>query len=375
MTLFVQRWARFWRIAPIYFLSVAQREWQLGLLALAGLAPGVAALTAWTNLALFFEELSEGVTTADSKMQWSIPPGWLIPLSPYHEGWISIGGFFIGVGMVTLLIGCLAMTNLYLASLERRKPELALLRDLGLRRSEVTLLLSVEAIMMGLFGNGVGFVLGLVISWASWPAMSQFFLLDANTHWFNPQSLVVSGGTGLFAAVLFLGLAAMIIEIPSISNGPTIREESKDTHSLIKSSLYGTLFAFILTFVAALSTVHLRVAIQLGLITFVLAALLTGSAWMLTTLYQRLPTRHDAPLWTLAIEGLGRHPNHTAGMVLALTSGAYGVGLVSLSWLSSPDTVGFPIWVASLILATGAVLVLAVAALSAWEHVAGAFDI
>ena len=40
------------RLRAGYLRSVMRREWQLALLALCGLAPGVAVLTAWLNLAL-----------------------------------------------------------------------------------------------------------------------------------------------------------------------------------------------------------------------------------------------------------------------------------------------------------------------------------
>ena len=45
-------WSRLVRFAPSYLQVTIRREWQLAILVLGGLAPGVAVLLAWTNLAL-----------------------------------------------------------------------------------------------------------------------------------------------------------------------------------------------------------------------------------------------------------------------------------------------------------------------------------
>ncbi|MCB9149764.1 MAG: hypothetical protein H6641_13470 [Caldilineaceae bacterium] len=88
----------------------------------------------------------------------------------------------------------------------------------------------------------------------------------------------------------------------------------------------------------------------------------------MTRLYARLPTPVSAPLWTLAVQNLARFPNRTAGMVLALTTGAFGVGMAALSWLDGRADAALPLWVAGMVLVAGASLVLAIAALAARER-------
>ena len=60
------------QLALRYLPTVARREWRLGLLALVALAPGVAALTAWGNLALLLRAAEPG--QADALAGWLLPP-------------------------------------------------------------------------------------------------------------------------------------------------------------------------------------------------------------------------------------------------------------------------------------------------------------
>jgi len=351
----MNRWRRFGPIALDYLPSVMQREWQMGFLALVGLAPGVAALTAWVHLAYV---LPDTIAT-------DVLHGWLLP--PLLLNTIGARGVLVGAGLVTLLTGCLSLANVYLASIERRLGELALFAALGLRRREVTALLLIEAVLAGLLGSGTGVLLGLAVSRASWSSARLYFGLT-DPYAVTPLALLVGAGGGLLAAVLFMGIvAATAVVAPSV----TLRGDRLhlfDTWRELKTSLSGALFAGALTLVVALPVLQAAAALVLSSLALVLAALLTGSSWALTNLYRQLPTPATWPLWTLAVRGLARHPNHTAGMVLAMTAGAYGTGLAALSWVGRTVGSAFPLWVAGLILVAGAGLVLAIAALATRER-------
>ena len=69
---------------------------------------------------------------------------------------------------MTLLVGCLGLSNAYLASVERRLGDLALLLSLGLSRLELMALLLMEALGLAVLGTGFGLFLGLLLSVASW---------------------------------------------------------------------------------------------------------------------------------------------------------------------------------------------------------------
>ena len=151
-----------WQLLRRYLPTVARSEWRLGLLALVALAPGVAALTAWSHLALLLPDREVGQLA-----------GWLLP--PWLLDAIGASGVLVGAGMVTLLIGCLTLTSLYIASIERRLPELALLHALGLRHRPLLALVLVEALATGAVGSVAGSILGLAVSRVSWSSASLFF--------------------------------------------------------------------------------------------------------------------------------------------------------------------------------------------------------
>ncbi|MEZ4713310.1 MAG: FtsX-like permease family protein [Caldilineaceae bacterium] len=348
------RWRRFWRIAPAHLATTARSEWQLGVLALVGLAPGVAALAAWNNLAIQAQRTGAVVNNE-----------WLLPAFLLDA--IGLEGVLVGAGMVTLLIGCLALTNLYLASLERRLETLVLWRGLGLTLLEVRLLLGLEALAAGALGSGVGLLLGMLLSRLSWPAAQRYFGL-AQAHDVTALPLFSSLATGMLAALCFMGAALVTVQMPT-----AILLRGEQVHPLntwreMRASAYGALFAGLLTLFAALLILPLTPALWLSGTALLLAMLLTSGGWLLTRLYARLPTPASAPLWTLAVQNLARFPNRTAGMVLALTTGAFGVGMAALSWLDGQADEALPLWVAGMVLAAGASLVLAIAALAARER-------
>ncbi len=347
---------RIGRLAPAYLRTVARREWQLAVLAVIGLAPGVAALLAWLNLAVALS-----ATTDRTPLAGWLLPGWLFQ-------WLGAAGVLTGAGLVTLLIGCLGLTNAYLASIERRTPELTLLRNLGLRRRDLWLLLTCEALAAGLLGSGVGMGLGLALSWLSWPSAAAYFDLTP-TYTLAPSAVMTAFWAGLGATLLFMHTA---VRLAGFEAGNHLRpvhavgaaEERRDE----KSSLLGALYAGLLTWLVGFAVLPASAALVLGGVAELFALVLTGGGWLLTRLYQRLPRSAAQPLWSLAIQGLARHPNQTAGMTLALTTGAYAVGMAGLSWLASAGQVRFPFWVALLVLIAGATLVFTVAALATWER-------
>jgi len=358
----IRHWQRFWRIAPAYLASVARREWQLTLLVLGGLAPGVAALTVWLNLALL-------VQTQPSP---TMLRGWLLP-APLLDV-LGPQGVLVGAGVVTLLIGCIGLTNAHLASIERRLGELGLLLNLGLSRMETLGLLLLEVLATGLLGSGVGVLLGLVLSRLTWPAASVYFRLNVDPT-VQGVAILTGGGVGILAALLFMGFLALTaaFELPKLALPSRQQRELpniwlKWRTSLWTTSLLGTFYAGVLVLAAGLPILPLTTTLLLTGLAIGLSGLLTSGGWLLTKLYRRLPKPAEMPLWTLAVQGLMRHPNHTAGMTLALTTGSYAVGMAALAWLDSAAALGFSAWVAGMVLLAGASLVLTGASLAALER-------
>lgn len=354
----LRRWRRMARFAPRYLRSVVRREWQLVLLAVGGLAPGVAVLTAWLNLALFLRDV--GVSTSSHA-------GWLLP--EIVLGRLGLGGVLVGAGVVTLLIGGLGLANAYLASVERRAPQLALLQASGLNRREVSVLLLLEAAGAGLLGSGIGLIGGLILSPLSWKAAGQYFGFDSL---YRPDLLAIATAqvAGLMAALLFMGTTA----IASLEIKPALTLRGQMGPLLLRSwrrretTVYGTLYAVALVLEAGLPVLPASALFLLAGLTALLGLLLTSSGWLLTWFYDRLPAPVSAVRWRLALQGLARYPRHTAGLTLAMIAGAYAVGLAALASSDGIPFLSFPAWVAGGILVAGGVLVLTAASLAALER-------
>lgn len=333
--------------------AIARREWQLGVLALIGLAPGVATLLAWSNLAVAVENQREVRLV-----------GWLLP--EFIIKLLGAEGVLLGAGMVTLLIGCLGLTNVYLASLERRLPGLLLLRRLGLRREELLRLLALEGVAIGLLSGGVGLTGGLLLSWITWGEAVAYFALPS-PYRLSATAPLVAVAIGFTAVLLFLHTAARLM-IPINMTLQPHASPDRTAWPALRNSWLGAGYGVLLALLAGLAVLPIRAALTLALMTGIVGTLLNGGGWLLTYFYRSLPHSPQRPLWTLAVQGLARHPNYTAGMTLAMAAGTYAVGLAALSWLVSGGTVHFPFWVAALVLVAAATLVFTVAALAVWER-------
>lgn len=353
-----QRWWRVFCFAPSYLRSVMRREWQLALLALGGLAPGVAVLSAWLNLALYLRPA--GVPASSHA-------GWLLPAFLLER--LGLGGVLVGAGVVTLLIGGLGLANAYLASVERRAPQLALLRASGLNRREVSALLLLEATCAGLLGSGAGLIGGLILGRLSWMAAGRYFGFESA---FKPEMMAFATAlvVGMLAAFLFMGtsaLAALRIELALAMRGQNQPTVLGSWHRW-ETAVYGTIYAVALVVVAGQPVLPAASLLLLAGLTALLSFLLTGGGWLLTWLYERLPAPMPAIRWRMALQGLARYPRHTAGLTLAMIAGAYAVGLAALAVADGGPVLSFPAWVAAGILVSGGGLVLTAAALAALER-------
>ncbi|GAA2859634.1 ABC transporter permease [Streptosporangium fragile] len=119
---------------------------------------------------------------------------------------------------LAVLISLLGIANTLSLSVHERTRESALLRALGLTRSQLRHMLSVEALVLGLIGALVGVVLGIVFGWVAAQTMSDdvVFRLPA------PQILAfvaLSGLAGVLAAVLPARRAARASIVDSLASG------------------------------------------------------------------------------------------------------------------------------------------------------------
>ncbi len=351
------RWSRLARLAPQFLMASVRRDWPLAALALVSLAPGVAALVAWMQIAWRVR----GETLTAAQFGWVLPAALLEAVTP--------AGVLLGSGMVTLLVGCLGLSNAYLASVERRLGGLALLLALGLSRWELMALLLLEAMGLALLGTAAGLALGFFLSVAVWLPARGYLLLEPGftLYW---QPFVIGAIAGLLATLLFVGITGISTALRS----PMSALRSRAPRHWIRDwghwrfSTLGVLFTAVLVASLGVLVLGLRAGLILTGLALVLAAALNAGSLLLTRFYWRLPTPEGWPLWALAVQGLARHRRQTAGMTLAMIAGTLGVGLAALSWMSRRAEATFPLWVAAMLLAACATLVLTSAALAALER-------
>ncbi len=352
---FLSRWQRLLAFIPMYLRSAARREWQLAVLALGGLAPGVAAMVAWLNLAL----MMAGEPHSD------LLHGWLLPAPLLNA--LGAQGVLVGAAIVTLLAGCLGLANLYIASVERRYRELKLLMQLGLRQNEVGGILLVETLVTSLLGSGVGAAFGVVLSALSWSAARIYFGLTGGFTIF-PSAVLLAIGAGVLSGLLFMWASVWVVGFVYREFETQNKSGGLDPWREGRTTALGTLYAGILTAFVGFLVLPLRAALVLSGLAVALGATLSFGGWLATSLYRQLPAPTRRPIWAMAVQGISRHPRPTAGVTLALTTGSYSVGLAALSLLDGGIDAVFVIWVALMVLVAGASLVLTAASLAAMER-------
>lgn len=344
-------------IAPAFLRASLHQQWPIGVLALVSLAPGVAALVAWLQVAWALRSKALPL----EQLSWLLPPALLDLVTP--------AGVLVGCGLVTLLVGCLGLSNAYLASVERRLGDLGLLLKLGLRRFDLMSLLLLEAVALAALGTGFGIVLGAALTVASWLAARDYFQLSPGFTMYAAPFLI-GGAAGMLAAMLFVGITGVATSLrrppASLSSRPE-RHWMRDWGQWRLSTL-GVIFTGLLTALVGLVALGPLPALALTALALSMAVLLNAGSWLLTRFYWRLPTPTSTPLWALAVQGLARHRRQTTGMTLAMTAGALGVGLAALGSLGRTPKAIFPLWVAAVLLATCASLVMTTAALAALER-------
>lgn len=353
----MKRLRRLGRLAPAFLTASGRREWPLAVLALVSLAPGVAALTAWLQIAWRVRDAS--YTAAQL--------GWALPAALLHT--ITPAGVLVGCGLVTLLVGCLGLSNAYLASVERRLHDLTLLLSLGLSRLELMALLLLEAMGLAVLGTSFGLAFGVLLSVASWLPARDYLLLPPGFRLYLAP-FAIGAVAGLLATLLFVGVTGITTGLRSplaaLRHYPR-RHWMRDWGQWRFSTL-GVVFTAVLTALIGLPVLGPGIGLLLTALALALAALLNAASGLLTRFYWRLPTPITRPLWALAVQGLARHRRQTAGMTLAMTAGALGVGLAALGWLSRKTQPAFPLWVAAMLLLACASLVMTSAALAALDR-------
>jgi putative ABC transport system permease protein len=292
----------------------------------------------------------------------------------------TIRTFLQSVGLLALLIGGMGIFNTIQVSLSRRRMEIATLKTVGFRSSELALLFGVETGLIGLIGGIVGTGAGLGISLVLKSQFERIFAFTFPTI-IDGASLLSGLAIGSCAAVIF-GLMP-IVHASQMRPKTVLRDRVEGIEQGSMFQTIGLTFLLIALFsVLALSIVQqvqiallivAGVGIVLGLLSLIVGILvfaishlpvstnwnwkITGSAGGLETLGVVLLLVRQPAGWIVvvlaslvllliflprtekarvafALRNLGQTPVRTVITILALCVSTFTIGMVLVTGLS-----------------------------------------
>ena len=236
--------------------------------------------------------------------------------------------------LVALVIGGVGIINTMFVTISRRAREIAVLKSLGLRRGDITLLFLVHAGLLGLLGSLLGTALGVVFSRLATQVGEATF--GVRFSWrVDPEPVLTglllgSAITLIFSLLPVLTAAAVepvtLLRRLDVPLTRVRRSTALMTFLLLVVTIglvVGAIIAPVLASVNGLIPVIIGVA--LTAVAFLLLGLFAALLYALVGLLSRLPTGKNATI-ELALRGLSQHRTRTAFTLLSLI-----IGMAALS--------------------------------------------
>jgi putative ABC transport system permease protein len=242
-----------------------------------------------------------------------------------------------GAGILGLLVGGLSVSNTLQVILARRKLEIAMLKTLGFRQSDLLALMAIETGILGCIGGILGTGLGTFIT-------SQLLEMLSGSgslllQW-TPSPVILTAGvlTGIVTAVAF-GMQAILIAsatrpIQLLRNLPPIITFGTQVARLM---LYGALVLVFGLLVGVLVGSPLEGVLYVAGGSIILAALRAGF-WVLLWGILAIPLPLG-PLVRLAWASLRQRKQQSSLALMALATGAFSVTFAALILHSAQLTV------------------------------------
>ncbi|PSL56019.1 putative ABC transport system permease protein [Saccharothrix carnea] len=119
---------------------------------------------------------------------------------------------------LAILIAVLGVINTLALSVIERTRELGLLRAIGMRRAQVMRMITVESVVISVFGALLGLVVGTALGVAAVQALEDVGITDLGIPWAQLGSyLLVAAGVGVVAAILPAIRAARLNVLQAVS--------------------------------------------------------------------------------------------------------------------------------------------------------------
>ncbi|MGD9100795.1 MAG: FtsX-like permease family protein [Anaerolineae bacterium] len=242
------------------------------------------------------------------------------------------------VGLLALLIGGIGIVNTMQVTVARRMPEIAVLKALGLKGRQVTLLFLTEAAALGLAGSLVGLPLGLGVGRALIGFAAGYFA--APVAWrLDSLSLV----KGLAVGVVVTAVSGFLPALAAAQTRPmqVLRPDAGGRPRIGRGR--SLLVVLALTALIGLLAGQLVRSLVGGLVgayaTLLVLALLIGLLWTVVWVVEKLPSLGWLSL-RLAKRDLGRNRARAASTLLALIVGLFSISLITILTASVIEAVG-----------------------------------
>lgn len=247
-----------------------------------------------------------------------------------------ISRFVLILSLVGLVIGGVGIINTMFVNVNRRAGEIAVLKTLGLKGGQVSLVFLVEAIMLGILGSLLGVVFGVVLSLVARNFGEQAFNVALPWRvYFDPLVIGVALGVAITVFFAFLPtlLAGRVRPIYVLRAGGIPLARAGCLPSLLSMVVLivglGSLVDLIINSNRLAEELRWALPVSPGIlgvfITFVVLGMVIAMMWLLVWLLGKLPSFRNANV-RLALRGLTQHRLRTSLSLLALI-----IGMTSLS--------------------------------------------
>lgn len=252
--------------------------------------------------------------------------------SAVEEGLSFFTIFLTIFAAISLFVGSFIIFNVFSISAAQRQKENALLRAIGASRSQVTRVLFVEALAVGILGGVLGFVGGVLL------AVTIMRVLEAAGFALSDTSLVVQPSVLITSLVVGIVVTMLCAIVPAIRSGrvpplAAMRDVSVDHSGVSRGRLIaGAVFLVVAAVGTFLGISGNAIWLGPGIVGLFVGMVVLGP--LFAAPIARWLTRPLGKLRGVTGEIAGRNAA-TSPKRTALTAGALGIGLALLIGVST----------------------------------------
>ncbi len=234
--------------------------------------------------------------------------------------------FLMVAGLVSLAIGGIGILNTMLVVVRRRTTEIGVLKALGLKGRQVTVLFMTEGLILGVLGSAFGIGLGIGLSYALIGFSEQF--LQADVGWRIETEPVVTGAiVGVVATAVFGFLPTLAAGRVRPNAVIQPQEGAAVTTGRLLSFVVVLGLAGVMGVITGVFVENLFIGILIAYGAMAVIIVLTLLLLAVVSVVGRIPDFGRINL-KLSLRGLSRQKARAASTLLALVVGLFAMGSI-----------------------------------------------